>query len=159
MKKILLYIGIFLLIIIPLLGVSPVSARGTIQSGFCKVYEKDPEPVLQLLLYLSRGQRNGLSWKFFPSGEFKEAAWYRNDLRHGTQQRFSSDGRLMSSADFKEGQLEGILEEYGEKGQLLSRRRYVLGQLHGPAEYYNTAGVLQRKVIYKEGRAVHMEEF
>ncbi len=159
MKRHLIYITILTSILLfPFY--MPVSwARGSIQGGLCKVYERQPDPVLKLVVYLEGQRREGVSLKFFPTGEVRELAWYHNDQRHGATQRFDQEGALHSSAYFLDGALSGILEEYGEEGRLLSRRRFVAGKLHGVAEFYDSRGSLEKQVIYQEGRPTRTEEF
>ncbi len=159
MKRYLIYITIFTSILLFPFYTPASWARGSIHSGLCKVYERQPDPVLELVVYLEGQRREGVSLKFFPTGEVRELAWYHNDQRHGATLRFDQQGALESSAHFLDGALSGILEEYGGKGQLLSRRRFVAGKLHGASEYYDSQGSLEKRVIYQEGRPTRTEEF
>ncbi len=160
MRKIGLYNSLFIGIVMVALFFPPsAEARGSVQSGFCKVYQRDPDPTLQLVVYLNRQQRDGISLRFFSGGEVQELAWYQKDALQGQRRRFNSEGQIISSAQFSGGELNGILEEYGDQGQLLSRKRFLSGELHGLSEYYNRKGALERRVVYENGRAVHMEEF
>jgi antitoxin component YwqK of YwqJK toxin-antitoxin module len=96
--------------------------------------------------------RNGLTKKYYPSGQLKSEFEMKEGKLHGESKAYYENGKLKKIAHWKADKEEGLAQFFDENGVLLSDETYVNGRLEGPANFYYSNGQISESVNYSFGK-------
>lgn len=94
---------------------------------------------------------NGISSKYYASGEVAETKSWKAGVLSGEWKVFYDNGKLKFETFFREGKLEGPLKTYDYEGKLSSEGEYHNNLKEGVWLYYDGEGKLIRERRYKAG--------
>jgi antitoxin component YwqK of YwqJK toxin-antitoxin module len=96
--------------------------------------------------------RNGLTKKYYPSGQLKSEYEMKEGKLHGESKAYYENGNLKKIAHWKADKEEGLAQFFDENGVLVSDEMYVNGKLEGPANFYYPNGQVSESVNYSYGK-------
>lgn len=96
--------------------------------------------------------RNGLTKKYYPSGQLKSEYEMKEGKLHGESRAYYENGKLKKIAHWKADKEEGLAQFFDENGVLFSDETYVNGRLEGPANFYYSNGQISESVNYSFGK-------
>ena len=89
---------------------------------------------------------------YYPNGELKIEANYKNGKLEGIGKRYYESGRLQGNGNYKNDKVEGIFILYYENGQLEQEGNYKNGKEEGIFKTYYKSGTLRGEANYKNGK-------
>lgn len=99
--------------------------------------------------YDAAGRLNGVAITYYPNGNKKSEATYKNNLREGASKEYYENGQLQSECNYKNGKAEGINNLYYENGTLAEECTYKDGQKDGIQRNYYPNGALYLEWHYR----------
>jgi hypothetical protein len=89
---------------------------------------------------------------YYPSGQLKLEANFKDDKQEGTSKKYYESGQLQEESNFKDDKQEGIAKAYSPSGQLQAEANYKAGKLEGINKIYYKSGQLQGELNLKDGK-------
>lgn len=97
------------------------------------------------------GQKNGISRRFYASGELLEESVWKNDLPDGPYRAFFLTGKSFLECTYKEGKRSGRCVSYFPSGAVEVESAYLEDLPEGIWKYYNARGALRYTLTYEKG--------
>lgn len=104
-----------------------------------------------------KGLKNGISKKYYDSGELMEEIGWVNGKQQGSYQIFYKDGKPYLQCKMKQDQRHGLCLIHSQKGRLEMEANYRNNLRHGEWKYYNGQGKLKYTLYYNEGELLNPE--
>ena len=103
------------------------------------------------------GLKEGLSQKYFPSGELSSKINYKNGEPHGSWKSYYKNGQLYYDSTYKDGKREGERKEYFKNGKIHEIQFHENDKFISGEKYYLDGSVIPSGVyIYSK---MHDKEF
>ena len=121
--------------------------------------------VISSELYVN-GRKEGNSYYYFPTGELKIMAYYKNGKKQGISREFSTDSTLIAVEEYNgnylvnkerlnrtdpEGRKQGTYRNYYGNGRIKKEEHYLDDKLHGYYREFDGRGELVTAVRYERG--------
>ncbi|MCK5581189.1 MAG: hypothetical protein KAJ18_07935 [Candidatus Omnitrophica bacterium] len=116
---------IFLFLVIFNVFCCPVQAKGVIQDGLWKTYDKNG--IISSLESYRNLKRDGVVFEYYKQGDVKKFSWYHKDVPYGTARLYYESGKIKKVATYDNGELKSI-ENYDEQGKLTSKEVIIAEQ-------------------------------
>jgi len=107
----------------------------------------------------SFGKKQGLSTKYFESGQISETLEFMNGVEMGDWKQYFSNGQLKTLSFFKEGKLHGSFVSFFTNGTKQLEGKYYLGIKVGEWITYNDKGNEVERMEYINGVPANLEKF
>jgi len=98
------------------------------------------------------GPLNGVVREFYPNGNIKEEAVYKNGVLNGYLKKYSESGTLLSKAEYQDGDLNGVYKEFYVTGKIKTEIEYVNNKKDGAQKEYDPEGTLLSEFNYTLGK-------
>lgn len=97
--------------------------------GHTEVTRFDPQRRPESRYLLKGDQPDGVSIFYYPNGNMRQTALFRNGVLHGPARNFAEAGYLESEYNYKDGRLDGVVRNYSADGRRVAEWRYENGEL------------------------------
>lgn len=104
-----------------------------------------------------KGQKNGLSTKYYTNGQVAELLDWKADMKHGDWFQFYEDSTLRLSSHYNNNELDGHYKIYNVYGKLVLDGQYVNNEPDGAWYYYDDDGQLKYELLYENGKVLNNE--
>jgi len=126
--------------------------------------------VITRELYVN-GKKEGNSYYYYPTGELKLIAYYKDGKKQGISREYTKDSTLITVMEYNNnyvvnrerlnridptGRKQGTFRDYYENGKIKKEEHYLDNQLHGYYREFNGKGELVMAMRYERGQI--MEE-
>lgn len=93
-------------------------------------------------------QKKTGEWNYFLDDKIVSLENYENGEKNGLSKRWFSSGELLEEANWKNGKLDGIYRTYFQNGKLYLECKYNMGQRNGIFKTYFPDGTLELDAFY-----------
>ena len=104
-----------------------------------------------------KGVKNGISRKFYPTGELLEESEWQNGLQEGNYRVFYSNGKPFMQCKYSNGKRNGLCLSYFHNGRIEMEAGYMNNLRHGEWKYYNEGGQHHYTLKYDRGNLMNPE--
>ena len=123
------------------------------KEGTWKYYSANTEGYMISEENYSSDKHEGVSRKFYQTGDVAEILPYHNDLKEGEWIQYYTDGKICLKATYKNGMLEGAFLLYFPDGTAQYEGTYLNDKRNGKWKAYNEDGTLRSEIEYVNGNA------
>lgn len=109
--------------------------------------------------YNKNGVKEGLSKRYYPTGELSDETNYKNGKEHGSHKSYYKNSQLRVETNYKDGKREGIKKEYYKNGELHKEVYFENDNFVRGKEYYPDGSIIpsDRKLGYISSQNVNGE--
>ena len=100
------------------------------------------------------GKTEGIMLEWYPNGNLRYRANWKNNMGNGKWEYFYPNGKLKSESFYVNDMAQGIYREYHENGKLKMDATYMNNQIDGVELKYDKSGVLLSRKRYDDGTEV-----
>jgi len=123
------------------------------KEGIWKYYSASTEGYKISEESYSCDRREGISRKFYQTGDTAEVLPYHNGLKEGEWIQYYTDGKICLKAAYKNGMLEGAFMLYFPDGTPQYEGTYLNDKRNGRWKAYNEDGTVRSEIEYVNGNA------
>jgi antitoxin component YwqK of YwqJK toxin-antitoxin module len=98
------------------------------------------------------GVLNGITKKYYPSGQLMECRHYRNGEKDGRQISFWENGKKRFEFIAEKDAYEGELKEWSENGHLIHLAHFKKGQEEGAQQLWYDNGKIRANYVIRNGK-------
>jgi hypothetical protein len=115
------------------------------ENGDSVMMRYDEQGRLTSFTTYKNGMKNGLSKKFFSTGNIEFEILYKNGLKEGITKWYYEKGALYRVTTYKDDEEEGIQKKYYESGTLMAEIPYKKGKILPGLKEYTKEGELKKR--------------
>ncbi len=108
--------------------------------------------ALFLLMALGCTKKPDVRREYYPNGNKKSEAVYKNDKRHGKYTVWHANGQKIEEGEFKDGKLHGKYTVWYANGQKIEEGEFKDGKLHGKYTRLHKNGRISEEGEFKDGK-------
>lgn len=104
------------------------------------------------------GVKQGISYKYYPTGQICEEMVWKSGLREGERKQYYQDGKMKCLTTFKNNNKTGLFRVYYDNDQIELEGSYLKDVMTGKWLKYDETGKLISTVEYVNGKASNEKE-
>ncbi len=106
----------------------------------------------------SKGVKQGIEKKFYPTGQVSEEVEWQKNIKHGVWNQYFEDGVIKLKSFYTNNKVNGPYSFYWPNGKLYIQGTFVDNKRDGKWIFYTDDGKVKSEINYVKGKAENEEE-